>query len=171
VVRRSRSVWLSSLAQLPGVLAMSEDSWPRPVVSVDPADIVSVQEPDTRGRGIFVVLTTVRNLGHADVYGLQIALMAVGAAEDRPVMDRQRLVDLPAGATAVLAERVTYPSPYGVFVVQLRVSGDGGPYGQMVAWEDPWGGTAYRVLNPQAAPHGYARRIGAALCSNQCRGY
>jgi hypothetical protein len=140
---------------------------------VDPADIAYVVQPPSEGRAsdTFIVRATVRNLGDADVYGAVVDLMAVGDVSRGPFMRRERVVDLPAGASVMFVQNVTYPAGYGTFLVQVKHSGDSSQYSEMLALDDPWHGVAFRVLNLKAAPDGYAREVADGICANQCRGY
>jgi hypothetical protein len=139
---------------------------------MDPGDVVDTQLSSDGGARTYQVRSTLRNHGEAHAYGVVVVLTGVTKdVTQGPVLLQRHLVDLPAGGSAELTARVTYPAGYGLFVVQVQFTGDGGPFSDSLSEEDAWGATVFRVINPEGAPPAFAKWAGDMLCASQCRGY
>ena len=155
------------LSHLENILDTGADQWARGDASIAPEDIVIT--PNPRRPNTARISATIRNEGDIDLSGVYIQIF--GGDFEEPSLNRRLLRDIPRRETIKIDLEVSSPRGYGIAVVQLM---------PVLSEFSPWVGShphdphgndmAFRVINPQRAPRGFAASI-KRRCGDQCRGY
>ena len=155
------------LSHLENILDTSADQWARGDASIVPEDIVIT--PNPRRPSSARISATIRNEGDTDLYGVYIQIFG-GDFED-PSLIRRFLRDIPRREAIRIDLDVSSPRGYGIAVVQLMpVLSDYSPWVGSYPDDPPGNDMAFRVINPQRAPRGFAASI-KRRCGDLCRGY
>lgn len=168
VLRRSRQSPLASLSAFSEALSAGIENWPAPALVVDPSD-VTIDPVSTNGTSRTVLIrSAIRNDGRADAYGVSVDFTAGSA--DTPTMKRHFVLDIPAGQRAQVQVHVVFPPGYGWVTVQAGQT-DHVVVSSVDDETNLLDRVAWRVVNPQLAPAGFAKWVGHVVCANQCRGF
>jgi hypothetical protein len=156
-------VEFQSIASLPDLLATPRESWRSGDVAVAPEEM-SIQV----GRTSVRLTATVRNIGPEPLHGVYLSVV-MSSGDDRGVR-RAVVMDLPAYDSRLLELELPLMTRHAAVVIQALQIGEHAPHETWTPDPTPENTVAFRIVNPAAAPRGYAARI-AAMCGPVCRGY
>jgi hypothetical protein len=153
-----------SLSLLPELLVTPREAWPSSGdVSVAPEEISLIV-----GKQTVRVTAQIRNIGGEPLHGVHVSIaMATGRERGQLLA---RVVDLaPNSATPIEAE-LPLNNRYATVVIQAMQLGEHAPHEAWTPDPTPGNSVAFRIVNPQAAPAGYADWI-RSQCGYVCRGF
>ena len=152
-----------SVARLPQLLATPREAWPLAGdVSIAPEEISLITDRQT-----VHVTAQVRNIGGEPLHGVLVSIDMATGNERAPSL--ARVVDIaPYSATPIEAE-LPLTNRYATVVIQAMQLGEHAPHESWTPDPTPENSVAFRIVNPRAAPAGYAEFI-RAQCGNVCRG-
>jgi hypothetical protein len=154
---------LNTLSGLEAILESDPTTWPIGDVSIDPAEIVV--EPTTPGsEATLNVSVTVRNQGLSDLHGVTIVL-AVGADLSQ-LLSRHYVIDIPKQSSKIVTRTVALPAGYGLVFTHAMQLPAHAPVVTGMGDHHESDDMAFRVVNPERAPAGYAATLGQ-IC--RCR--
>jgi hypothetical protein len=167
-LQHSSMTEFDDLSLLPTLLHTDPELWPRPDVSVAPEDI-TVTRVRTRNGSELEISAIVRNNGAANVSGVEVHLAASG--DGTQGSKDSVIVVVPQRGQVEVRRRLRFSLPYGVVVVHAMQLSEHAPHESWSPDLTPEDAIAFRLVNPQDAPPGYAARVQKDLCYNVCRGY
>ena len=152
-----------SVSLLPELLATPREAWPSGDVSIAPEEIsLTVAKQTVR------ITAQVRNIGGEPLHDVHVTIaMATGNERGQSLA---RVVDIaPYGATPIEAE-LPLNNRYATVMIQAMQLGEHAPHESWIPDPTPENSVAFRIVNPRAAPAGYADWI-RSQCGHVCRGY
>jgi hypothetical protein len=155
---------VEGLAALPELLGAHPETWPSADLSVHPEDVRVARAGDT-----VTVAAVVRNHGNAAVRGAHV-MVALSTGADRGT-ERGFVIDLAAGDTREVEVVLPFSAAYGVIVVQVLQISEHTPHDSWNPDPTPDDGVAYRLVDPDRAPPGFAERITRECGAPLCRGF
>jgi hypothetical protein len=153
----------SSLSGLAGLLRTAHDDWPEGDVSIDPSDVVVIVDADR----IATINVTVRNLGSADLYGLQL-YVTLGDDPSQRALNREFVFDIPADGEKRVSLRARLSRGYGFVLAHAMQAGQHSPHDSASFDPTPEDACALRIVNARLAPPELTRGIAVA---SGCRVY
>jgi hypothetical protein len=117
------------------------------------------------------VIATVRNFGGADLHNAHVSIIAAtGGRGQTPTGRRSFVVNVPGGGSAEVTASFPMPAGYGTVLVHAAQLTNHTPFGTWTGDPTPEDSVAFRIVNPRAAPRGYADSL-RAQCGFVCRGF
>jgi len=154
------------LSMLPLLLETDRAFRPTGDVAVAPGDIVITPSSPKPGAPAAVTVT-VRNQGQGDL-DKALVYVTFGSALTAQGQTRQFVIDLPAQGSVDITLDAVFPQGFGFVMAHATQIGEYAPLYSWTPDPTPDDACAFRIVNPGAAPPGYAESLRDQ--SNPCRG-
>jgi hypothetical protein len=153
-----------SVALLPDLLGTPREAWPSSGdVAVAAEDISLIV-----GKQTVRVTAQIRNIGGEPLHGVHVSI-AMGTGNDRGQL-LSRVVDVPPDSATSIEAELPLLNRYAAVVIQAMQLGEHAPHESWTPDPTPENSVAFRIVNPRAAPAGYADWL-RSQCGHICRGF